>query len=79
MSKRAAKVWIYAKAFKGEVDLSNFQLQDEAIDDPKVGEFIAEALYLSVDPYQRTFQLQFPTGSVILGRQIARYYLKLRI
>lgn len=67
-----AKVWIYAKVFKGEVQFDNFKLIEEEIRKIKDGEFLLEALYLSVDPYQRTFQLQFPVGSVILGRQIGK-------
>jgi prostaglandin reductase 1 len=71
MSDKKAKVWNYAKEFKGKVDASNFELVEEEVGDIKDGEFLARAVYLSVDPYQRTFQLQFPVGTLIIGRQIA--------
>lgn len=73
MSQKVAQVWTYAKEFKGEVQLDNFKLVEEDLRDIKDGELLAEALFLSVDPYQRSFQLQFPLKSVILGRQVARY------
>lgn len=72
-SQKVAKVWTYAKEFKGEVQQDNFELIEEKLRDIENGEFLAEAIFLSVDPYQRTFQLQFPVGSVILGRQVAKY------
>jgi prostaglandin reductase 1 len=72
-SQKVAKIWTYAKTFKGEVRQDNFELIQEELRDIENGEFLVEALFLSVDPYQRTFQLQFPIGSVILGRQVARY------
>lgn len=75
MSSRKAKVWIYAKEFKGEVQLDNFKLIEEELKPLNDVEFIAEAIFLSVDPYQRTLQLQFPINSVISARQVARFYL----
>ncbi|KAG5684372.1 hypothetical protein PVAND_013607 [Polypedilum vanderplanki] len=72
MSVKTAKVWLYVKEFKGEVNSSNFELIEEQINEIQDGEFLAEAIYLSVDPYQRTFQLQFPIGHVIIGRQVAK-------
>jgi prostaglandin reductase 1 len=66
-----AKVWIYDKEFKDEVKEENFSLIEEEIGSINDGEFLAKALFLSVDPYIRTFQLQFPIGSVISGRQVA--------
>lgn len=70
--QKVTKIWTYAKVFKGEVQLDNFELNQEELRDIENGEFLAEAIFLSVDPYQRTFQLQFPVGSVILGRQVAK-------
>lgn len=72
MCTKQAKVWIYAREFKGDVELSNFELREEEVSDIVDGEFLAEALFLSVDPYLRTFQLQYSAGSVMTGRQIAR-------
>lgn len=73
MSSRIAKVWICAKEFKHEVQLDNFELIEEELKPIDDDEFIAEAIFLSVDPYQRTLQLQFPVKSVISGRQVARF------
>ena len=72
MSTKQAKVWIYAKKFQGDVELSNFELKEEEVRAIEDGEFLAEALFLSVDPYLRTFQLQYPIESVMSGRQIAK-------
>ena len=71
-AKKTSKVWIYSKEFKGEVTLDNFKLIQEDVEELKEGEFLAEAQFLSVDPYQRTLQLKLPINSVILGRQIAK-------
>lgn len=67
-----AKVFIYAKEFKGEVTLDNFELVEEKLPALRDGQFLAEAIYVSVDPYLRTFVLNFPTGTVMAGRQVAR-------
>jgi prostaglandin reductase 1 len=72
MSTKQAKVWIYAREFKGNVELSNFELREEEVSAIEDGEFLAQALFLSVDPYLRTFQLQYSTDTVMTGRQIAR-------
>lgn len=67
-----AKVWKCAKEFKGQVNLTNFELADEELCELEDGEFLAEALFISVDPYVRTFQLRFPVGATMIGRQVAK-------
>lgn len=67
-----AKVFIYANAFKGEVRLTDFRVVEESLDSLKNEEFLVEAIYISLDPYQRTLMLSFPVGSMMLGRQIAK-------
>lgn len=67
-----AKVFIYAKPFKGEVKLSDFELIEEELSAVKDGQFLAEAMFVSPDPYQRTLILSFPVGTTMVGRQVAR-------
>lgn len=50
-----AKTFIYANAFKGEPELSDIQLTEEDLPALNDGEFLIEALYLSVDPYMRFY------------------------
>lgn len=67
-----AKVFIYAKKFQGEPKLSDFQLQEEDLPAIQDGEFLAEAIYLSVDPYMRPYMSRFPVGSNMIGGQVAK-------
>lgn len=67
-----AKVFIYANAFKGAVKLTDFKLVEESLPALRDGQFMAEAIYISPDPYQRTLILNFPIGSTMVGRQIAK-------
>lgn len=39
-----------------------------------VSEFLAEAVYLSVDPYMRAYAHKLPIGSTMVGTQVARYF-----
>lgn len=36
-------------------------------------EFLAEALFLSVDPYMRVFSNSLQIGDTLMGAQIAKY------
>ncbi|XP_058831166.1 prostaglandin reductase 1-like [Topomyia yanbarensis] len=67
-----AKKWIYAKAFSGLPTAENFRLEEETVAAIKDNEFLAEAVFLSVDPYMRPYMLQYPVGSVMIGGQIAK-------
>nr|XP_019552338.2 prostaglandin reductase 1-like [Aedes albopictus] len=68
-----AKKWIYAKAFSGLPTADNFRLEEETLDgELKDNEFLAEAIYLSVDPYMRPFMTQHPEGTVMIGGQVAK-------
>uniref|UniRef100_A0A182K2Y6 Prostaglandin reductase 1 n=1 Tax=Anopheles christyi TaxID=43041 RepID=A0A182K2Y6_9DIPT len=68
-----ARKWIYAKTFKGEPNHGNFRLETEPLPTTlQKGEFLAEAEYLSVDPYMRPYMLAYPEGSLMIGGQIAR-------
>ncbi|XP_053698631.1 prostaglandin reductase 1-like [Sabethes cyaneus] len=67
-----AKKWIYAKAFSGYPTADNFRLEEETLGELKEDEFLAEAIFLSVDPYMRPYMLQYPVGSVMIGGQVAK-------
>lgn len=67
-----SKVILYVKKFEGTVTKNNFQLIEEDLDDVKNGEFLAEAMFISVDPYTRSMALRFPEGSTMIGRQVAK-------
>lgn len=67
-----AKVFIYAREFKGEVKLSDFKLIEEILPPLRDGQFKASALYISPDPYQRTLIKNFPIGTTMVGRQVAK-------
>lgn len=71
MAQRA-KVFIYANAFKGEVTLNNFTIIEEELPSLRNGQFLAEAIFISVDPYVRTFILSYPEGTPMVGRQVAK-------
>ncbi|XP_062540760.1 prostaglandin reductase 1-like [Armigeres subalbatus] len=64
--------WLYVKEFKGEPKEENFELVDEELPTLQDGEFLAEAEYLSVDPYMRPYMGRYPVGSLMIGGQIAK-------
>lgn len=64
--------WLYVKKFDGEPTNENFQLIDEELPELQDGEFLAEAEYLSVDPYMRPYMSRFPVGSLMIGGQVAK-------
>jgi NADPH-dependent curcumin reductase CurA len=63
---------ICPSAFKGEVKLTDFKLIEEEIPALKDTEFMVEAMFISPDPYQRALIANFPLGSTMVGRQVAR-------
>jgi prostaglandin reductase 1 len=67
-----AKVFRYAQVFQGKVQESDFDLTEEELPPLSDGEFMAEAMFISPDPYQRTLILSFRVGVTMVGRQIAR-------
>lgn len=68
---RAKKI-IYAKAFEGEPTSENFKILEEDLRELNDGEILIEAIYLSIDPYQRVYQKSFPIGSTMIGGQTAK-------
>lgn len=67
-----AKKFIYAKEFKGEPQPSDFRLEEEDLPALKDGEFLIEAISLSVDPYMRPYMSRYPVGSQMIGGQVAK-------
>ncbi|XP_071083113.1 prostaglandin reductase 1-like [Haliotis cracherodii] len=66
------KAWVLAKTFEGEPTEANFRLIDEEIPAPKQGEFVTEAVCLTVDPYMRTGMAGSAVGKVLMGEQVSR-------
>ncbi|XP_061769615.1 prostaglandin reductase 1-like isoform X2 [Nerophis ophidion] len=68
-----AKTWILTKHFEGFPKESNFQLKVVDLPEPKDGEVLLEALFLSVDPYMRPFsRVRMKEGDVMIGTQVAK-------
>ncbi|XP_033839457.1 prostaglandin reductase 1-like [Periophthalmus magnuspinnatus] len=68
-----AKTWILTKHFDGFPKGSNFELNVEELSEPKDGEVLLEAIFLSVDPYMRLFSsFRMKEGDVMVGTQVAK-------
>ncbi|KAG5882650.1 hypothetical protein JTB14_018339 [Gonioctena quinquepunctata] len=67
-----AKVFKLVKSFDGLPKSTDFELIEEELPAIKDGEFLAEAVYLSVDPYMRAYSRRIPLGSTMMGMQVAR-------
>ncbi|KAK7872298.1 hypothetical protein R5R35_002755 [Gryllus longicercus] len=67
-----AKRFVLLRHFQGEPKLEDFQLVTEELPPLKDGEVLAEAEYLSVDPYMRVYTLRRPPGDTMIGSQVAR-------
>ncbi|KAJ8390321.1 hypothetical protein AAFF_G00108900 [Aldrovandia affinis] len=68
-----AKNWILRQHFEGFPKDSDFELQDEELPEPKDGEVLLEAVFLSVDPYMRPYtRMCMKEGDVMIGTQVAK-------
>ncbi|XP_055297767.1 prostaglandin reductase 1-like [Sitodiplosis mosellana] len=67
-----AKKFIFAARFDGLPKVTDFRLEEETLPELKDGEFLAEAIYLSVDPYMRPYSERIPIGCTMIGGQIAK-------
>ncbi|XP_029616191.1 prostaglandin reductase 1 isoform X1 [Salmo trutta] len=68
-----AKTWVLTRHFEGFPKDSNFELKLEQLPEPKDGEVLLEALFLSVDPYMRPFsRVRMKEGEVMIGTQVAK-------
>uniref|UniRef100_A0A3P9H6L0 Prostaglandin reductase 1 n=1 Tax=Oryzias latipes TaxID=8090 RepID=A0A3P9H6L0_ORYLA len=65
-----AKSWILLKHFDGFPKDSDFEVKVEELPEPRDGEVLLEAVFLSVDPYLRVIQSKnsaFPVGSHVVS------------
>ncbi|XP_052007130.1 prostaglandin reductase 1-like isoform X2 [Xyrauchen texanus] len=68
-----AKSWVLKQHFEGFPKVSDFQLNEEQLPEPRDGEVLLEALFLSVDPYMRPFsRVRMQPGDVMIGTQVAK-------
>lgn len=68
-----AKVFLLAHHFDGAPKTDNFQLTEEEIPELRDGEFLAEGVFFSVDPYMRPYSRMIVNeGSVMIGSQVAK-------
>ncbi|XP_034532147.1 prostaglandin reductase 1-like [Notolabrus celidotus] len=68
-----AKSWVLIKHFDGFPKNSDFELKVEELREPKDGEVLLEAVFLSVDPYMRPFSaFRMKEGDVMIGTQVAK-------
>lgn len=68
-----AKTWVLTKHFDGFPKKSDFELRVEELPEPKDGEVLLEAVFLSVDPYMRPFSaFRMKEGDVMIGSQVAK-------
>uniref|UniRef100_A0A8C7XGN3 Prostaglandin reductase 1 n=1 Tax=Oryzias sinensis TaxID=183150 RepID=A0A8C7XGN3_9TELE len=68
-----AKSWILLKHFDGFPKDSDFELKVEELPEPRDGEVLLEAVFLSVDPYLRPFsRFRMKEGDAIIGSQVAK-------
>jgi len=67
-----AQKWVKAQKVEGEPKLEDFRLEEETLPELKDGEFLCEALEMSVDPYMRIFVNNLPDGTTMMGEQVAK-------
>uniref|UniRef100_A0A3Q0SX61 15-oxoprostaglandin 13-reductase n=1 Tax=Amphilophus citrinellus TaxID=61819 RepID=A0A3Q0SX61_AMPCI len=66
-----AQSWVMTKHFDGFPKKSDFGLKVEELPEPKDGEVLLEAEFLSVDPYMRSFsKTHMKEGDVMIGGQV---------
>ncbi|XP_063908008.1 prostaglandin reductase 1-like [Zophobas morio] len=67
-----AKKYIVQKQFDGLPKSTDLKIVEEELPPVKDGEFLAEAVYLSVDPYMRAMSDSVPIGETFLGTQVTK-------
>ncbi|XP_056637016.1 prostaglandin reductase 1-like [Diorhabda sublineata] len=67
-----AKLFVLDKHFDGWPKESDLKIVEEELPPLKNGEFLAEAVYLSVDPYMRAYEPSLSPGQTFIGTQIAK-------
>ncbi|KAK9688574.1 N-terminal domain of oxidoreductase [Popillia japonica] len=67
-----AKKYIYVKEYDGMPTDENVKVIEEELPSLKNGEYLVEAVYLSVDPYMRAYAPNYKIGDTLIGTQIAK-------
>ncbi|XP_056636317.1 prostaglandin reductase 1-like [Diorhabda sublineata] len=67
-----AKIYILDRHFDGWPKDGDLKLIEEDLPPLKNGEFLAEAVYLSVDPYMRAYEPGLKIGQTFIGSQVAK-------
>ncbi|XP_019865574.1 prostaglandin reductase 1 [Aethina tumida] len=67
-----AKVYKIEKYFEGVPKATDLKIIEEQLPPIKDGEFLAEAAYLSVDPYMRAYNKRLKLGTTMIGGQVAK-------
>uniref|UniRef100_A0A8C7N074 Prostaglandin reductase 1 n=1 Tax=Oncorhynchus kisutch TaxID=8019 RepID=A0A8C7N074_ONCKI len=68
-----SKAWTLRQHFQGFPKASDFHLREETLPQPKNGQVLLEAVFLSVDPYMRPYsQTMMKEGDVMIGSQVAK-------
>ncbi|XP_047004087.1 prostaglandin reductase 1-like [Schistocerca americana] len=68
---KARKI-VIARVFQGEPRLQDFRIEEEDLPALRDGQILAEAVYISVDPYQRAYKNMHQVGATMIGSQVAR-------
>ncbi|XP_070491673.1 prostaglandin reductase 1-like isoform X1 [Chironomus tepperi] len=67
-----ARKFMYVKEFRGEPTAANFDLVEENLPALKDGEVLAQAEYLSIDPYMRPYMMSYKAPCLMIGGQMAK-------
>ncbi|XP_022920818.1 prostaglandin reductase 1-like [Onthophagus taurus] len=70
-NKMKSKKFIFVRNFDGIPKEEDFKLVEEVILDLQQGEFLAKAIYLSIDPYMRAYSSRIRLGETMIGSQVA--------
>lgn len=67
-----AKKFVLVKHFEDLPKESDLKIEEEELPELKNGEFLVEAVYLSVDPYMRAYCHRLKLGTVMIGGQVSK-------
>jgi len=67
-----AKKYVLDKHFCGFPKEGDLKIVEEELPPLKNGEFLAEAVYLSVDPFMRAYEPRLELGTTFIGYQVAK-------
>ncbi|XP_023949558.2 prostaglandin reductase 1 [Bicyclus anynana] len=70
--KVRAQKYVLTKYFQGEPKKSDFKIVEEDLPELKDGEILAQAEYLSVDPYMRAYMIGYKLPTDMIGGQVAK-------